>query len=146
MDLGAVVDGYCSDLTRTVVLGEADGRYKEVYEIVLQAQKAALRDIRPGMTGQEADAIAREVITEAGYGEAFGHGLGHGVGLVVHEKPGVGRLSDKDVLQAGMVFSVEPGIYLPGEFGVRIEDLVVLREDGPETLSHAAKEPILGRD
>ena len=145
MDLGAVVDGYCSDLTRTVVLGEADGRYKEVYEIVLQAQKAALRDIRPGMTGQVADAIAREVITEAGYGEAFGHGLGHGVGLVVHEKPGVGRLSDKDVLQAGMVFSVEPGIYLPGEFGVRIEDLVVLREDGPQTLSHAAKEPILSR-
>jgi Xaa-Pro aminopeptidase len=145
MDLGAVVDGYCSDLTRTVVLGKADGRYLQVYDVVLQAQQAAFRGIRPGMIGQEADALAREVITEAEYGEAFGHGLGHGVGLMVHEKPGVGRLSDKDVLQPGMVFSVEPGIYLPGWGGVRIEDLVVLREDGPQVLSQAAKEPILAR-
>lgn len=145
MDFGAVVDGYCSDLSRTVALGEADGRYQEVYEVVLQAQQAALRGIRPGMTGQEADAIARRVIVDAGYGDAFGHGLGHGVGLEVHEKPSVGRLSDKDVLQPGMVFSVEPGIYLPGEFGVRIEDLVLLREDGPEALSQAAKEPIPAR-
>ena len=98
------------------------------------------------MTGQEADAIAREAIAQAGYGDAFGHGLGHGVGLMVHEKPGVGRLSDKDVLQVGMVFSVEPGIYLPGEFGVRIEDLVVLRQGGPEVLSQAARDPILPRD
>jgi Xaa-Pro aminopeptidase len=143
MDLGAVVDGYCSDLTRTVALGDADGRYQEVYEVVLHAQQAAIQGIRPGMMGQEADAIARQVIAEAGYKDAFGHGLGHGVGLVVHEKPGVGRLSDKDVLQPGMVFSVEPGIYLPGKFGVRIEDLVVLREDGPQVLSQAAKEPIL---
>jgi len=145
MDLGAVVDGYCSDLTRTVALGEANGRYQEVYEVVLQAQQAAIRGIRPGMTGQEADAIAREILSQAGYGEAFGHGLGHGVGLVVHEKPGVGRLSDKDVLRPGMVFSVEPGVYLPGEFGVRIEDLVVLREHGPQVLSQADKEPILVR-
>lgn len=145
MDFGAVVDGYCSDMTRTVALGQAGERYHEVYEIVLQAQQAALQDIWPGMTGQEADAIARQFITEAGYGDAFGHSLGHGVGLMVHEKPSVGRLSDKEVLQAGMVFSVEPGIYLPGEFGVRIEDLVVLREDGPEELSHAIKEPILAR-
>ena len=146
MDLGAVVDGYCSDLTRTVALGEADRQYREIYEIVLQAQQAALRDIRPGMTGQEADAIAREAIAQAGYGDAFGHGLGHGVGLMVHEKPGVGRLSDKEVLKVGMVFSVEPGIYLPGEFGVRIEDLVVLRQGGPEVLSQAAKDRILPRD
>jgi len=145
MDLGAVVDGYCSDLSRTVVLGEANEQYHEVYEIVLQAQQAALQGIRPGMTGQEADGIARQFIAQAGYEDAFGHGLGHGVGLMVHEKPGVGRLSDKDVLQAGMVFSVEPGIYLPGKFGVRIEDVVVLREDGPEALSQAAKEPILTR-
>jgi Xaa-Pro aminopeptidase len=145
MDLGAVVDGYHSDLTRTVVLGKADERYRQVYDIVLQAQQAALQGIRPGMTGQEADAIARGIIAEAGYGDAFGHGLGHGVGLVVHEKPGVGRLSDKDVLQPGMVFSVEPGIYLPGEFGVRIEDLVVLGENGPHVLSQAAKEPVLAR-
>lgn len=145
MDLGAVIDGYHSDLTRTVALGEADGKYKKVYEIVLKAQQAAIRGIRPGMTGQEADAIARKVIEEAGYGDTFGHGLGHGVGLVVHEKPGVGKLSDRDVLQPGMVFSIEPGIYLPGEFGVRIEDLVALRDDGPEVLSQAAKEPVLAR-
>jgi len=145
MDLGAVIEGYHSDLTRTVALGEADGRYREVYEIVLRAQRLALQGIRPGMTGQEADAIAREAIAEAGYGDVFGHGLGHGVGLVIHEKPGVGRLSDKDVLQPGMVFSVEPGIYLPGEFGVRIEDVAVLCEDGLEVLSQAAKEPVLAR-
>lgn len=145
MDLGAVVDGYCSDLTRTVVLGKADSQYRKVYEIVLQAQQAALRDIRPGMTGQEADALARQVITEAGYGDAFGHGLGHGVGLLVHEKPSMGRLSDKEVLQPGMVFSIEPGIYLPGWGGVRIEDLVLLGEDGPRPLSQAAKEPFLAR-
>lgn len=145
MDFGAVVDGYCSDMTRTVALGQAGERYHEVYEIVLQAQQSALQGIRPGMTGQEADAIARQVIRDAGYGDAFGHGLGHGVGLVVHEKPRVGKLSDKDVLQPGMVFSVEPGIYLPGEFGVRIEDLVVLCHDGPQALSLAVKEPVLAR-
>lgn len=145
MDLGAVVGGYCSDLTRTVVLGSADGRYREVYEIVRQAQQAAIAGIRPGMTGQQGDALAREVIAQAGYEEAFGHGLGHGVGLMVHERPRVGRLSDKDVLQPNMVFSVEPGIYLPDEFGVRIEDLVVLREDGPQALSQAAQEPFLPR-
>ncbi len=145
MDLGAVVGGYCSDLTRTVVLGGADGRYREVYEIVRQAQQAAIAGIRPGMTGQQGDALAREVIAQAGYEEAFGHGLGHGVGLMVHERPRVGRLSDKDVLQPNMVFSVEPGIYLPDEFGVRIEDLVVLREDGPQALSQAAQEPFLPR-
>jgi Xaa-Pro aminopeptidase len=146
MDLGAVVDGYCSDLTRTVALGQANGRYREVYEIVQQAQQAALEGIRPGMSGQQADGLARAVIEEAGYGEQFGHGLGHGVGLAVHERPGVGKLSDEQVLKPGMVFSVEPGIYLPGEFGVRIEDLVVLRQDGPEVLSRAAKEPLLPRD
>jgi len=145
MDLGAVIGGYCSDLTRTVVLGSADGRYREVYEIVRQAQQAAIAGIRPGMTGQQGDALAREVIVQTGYGEAFGHGLGHGVGLMVHERPRVGRLSDKDVLQPNMVFSVEPGIYLPGEFGVRIEDLVVLREDGLQALSRAAQEPFLPR-
>jgi len=145
MDLGAVVDGYHSDLTRTVALGESNGRYRQVYEIVLQAQQEAIEGIRPGMTGQEADAIARRVIEDAGYGDKFGHGLGHGVGLVIHEKPGVGKLSDQELLKPDMVFSVEPGIYLPGEFGVRIEDLVVLRDDGPEVLSRAAKEPVLAR-
>jgi Xaa-Pro aminopeptidase len=145
MDLGAVVDGYCSDLTRTVVLGEADGRFCKVYEVVLQAQRAAIEDIRPGMTGQEAYAIARGVIAEAGYGDAFGHGLGHGVGLMIHERPMLSRLSAQEMLQAGMVFSLEPGIYLPGEFGVRLEDLVALSEDGPQVLSRAAKEPVLAQ-
>ena len=145
MDMGALVGGYTSDLTRTVVLGEASGRYREVYEIVLQAQQAALRGIRPGMTGQQADALARDVIQEAGYGDQFGHGLGHGVGLVVHEHPWVGQRHEKEMLHLGMVFTVEPGIYLPGEFGVRIEDVALLREDGPQTLSQAAKEPLLSR-
>jgi Xaa-Pro aminopeptidase len=145
MDMGALVEGYHSDLTRTVVLGQASARYREVYEIVLQAQQAALQGIRPGMTGREADALARDVIEEAGYGEQFGHGLGHGVGLVVHEQPRMAYRFDKQVLRPGMVFTVEPGIYLPGEFGVRIEDVVVLREDGPQVLSRAVKEPLLQR-
>ncbi|MCP4519512.1 MAG: aminopeptidase P family protein, partial [Delftia sp.] len=143
MDIGALVDGYTSDLTRTIALGEAVGRYREVYEIVLQAQQAALRGIRPGMTGREADALARDVIKEAGYEDEFGHGLGHGVGLVVHEQPRMSHRQEKEVLRAGMVFTVEPGIYLPGEFGVRIEDVALLREDGPQVLSQAAKEPLL---
>jgi Xaa-Pro aminopeptidase len=145
MDIGALVDGYHSDLTRTVVLGEATDRYRQVYEIVLRAQQAALEGIRPGMTGREADAIARGIIEEAGYGEYFGHGLGHGLGLVVHERPWLShrRQAGSEVLHPGMVFTVEPGIYLPGEFGVRIEDVVLLREEGPQVLSRAAKEPLL---
>lgn len=143
MDMGALVDGYHSDLTRTVALGEVNGRYREVYEIVLQAQQAALQGIRPGMTGREADATARDVIAEAGYGDEFGHGLGHGVGLVIHEHPWMGRRHDKEILRPGMIFTVEPGIYLPGEFGVRIEDVAVLREDGPQVLSGAVKEALL---
>jgi len=140
MDMGAMVDGYNSDLTRTICLGQPDDRFREIYNIVLEAQQAAERDIRPGMTGKEADEIARQVIERAGYGDNYGHGLGHGVGLAVHEKPGVGRLSE-DVLKPGMVFTVEPGIYLPGWGGVRIEDIVVMREDGVEVLTQASKEP-----
>jgi Xaa-Pro aminopeptidase len=139
MDMGAMVDGYNSDLTRTICAGRADDTFKEIYGVVLEAQLTAERNIRPGMTGKQADAIARKVIENAGYGENYGHGLGHGVGLAVHEKPGVGRLSE-DVLQPGMVFTVEPGIYLLGWGGVRIEDIVVLREDGVEVLTQASKE------
>jgi Xaa-Pro aminopeptidase len=106
---------------------------------VLEAQLAAERAIRPGMTGKEADAIAREVITQAGYGDQFGHGLGHGIGLEVHEPPWLSRGRGEMVLRPGMVFSVEPGIYLPGWGGVRIEDLVLLREDGCEVLCHSPK-------
>jgi Xaa-Pro aminopeptidase len=146
IDMGALVDGYHADLTRTFALDAPSDRYLEVYEIVLQAQKAALQNIQAGMTGKEADAIARTIIEQAGYGEQFGHGLGHGVGLVIHERPWLSHLERGDnVLRPGMVFSIEPGIYLPGEFGVRIEDLALLREDGLQTLSRAAKEPALNR-
>ena len=139
MDMGAVIDGYNSDLTRTICPGRPNDKFREIHAIVLEAQLTAERNIRPGMQGKQADAIAREVIEEAGYGENYGHGLGHGVGLAVHEKPGVGRLSE-DVLEPGMVFTVEPGIYLPGWGGVRIEDIVVMREDGVEVLTQASKE------
>lgn len=139
MDLGAVIDGYHSDLTRTLCVGRPDDKLREVYGVVLEAQLAAEQSIRPGMEGNQADSIARKVIEEAGYGENYGHGLGHGVGLAVHEKPGVGYLSE-DVLGPGMVFTVEPGIYLPGWGGVRIEDIAVMREDGVEVLTQARKE------
>jgi Xaa-Pro aminopeptidase len=144
MDFGAMVDGYCSDMTRTIALGKASQRYLDVYWAVLQAQQAVLEGIRPGMTGREADVIARGVLAEAGYGDAFGHGLGHGVGLTVFEKPLMAEYSDHQ-LQAGMVLAIEPGVYLSGEFGVRIEDVVVLGTDGPEPLSRAPKAPVVAR-
>jgi Xaa-Pro aminopeptidase len=139
IDIGALQDFYCSDMTRTVCIGPVPEKLQQVYGIVLEAQLAAERAIRPGMTGQEADAIAREAIEKAGFGDAFGHGLGHGIGLEVHEPPWLSRAKGEIVLRPGMVFSVEPGIYLPGWGGVRIEDLVVLREDGCEVLSRSPK-------
>ena len=139
IDMGATIDGYNSDLTRTICAGRPDDKLREIYDIVLEAQLTAEQNIRPGMIGKQADDIARQVIEKAGYGDNYGHGLGHGVGLAVHEKPGVGRLSE-DVLEPGMVFTVEPGIYLPGWGGVRIEDIVVMREDGVEVLTQASKE------
>ena len=142
MDLGARVDGYNSDLTRTICIGEAGEKFRKVYDIVLKAQLAAEEAIRPGMLGKEADAVAREVITEAGYGEYFGHGLGHGVGLAVHEKPTAGKASE-DVLLPGSVVTVEPGIYIPGWGGVRIEDMVLVTDDGVEVLSQATKDPLV---
>lgn len=138
IDWGARVRGYCSDITRTVVLGEADERFKELYSVVLEAQNKAEARIREGMTGAKGDAIARRVIGSSGLGDAFAHGLGHGVGLAIHEKPRVGRLSE-DVLQDGMVFSVEPGVYVPGWGGIRIEDLVTLRGGKPVVLTRAPK-------
>jgi len=116
-----------------------DKQLSSVERAHLEAQLAAEQSIRPGMTGKQADGIARQVIEEAGHGEHYGHGLGHGVGLAVHEKPGVGRLSE-DILEPGMVFTVEPGIYVPGWGGVRIEDIVVMRDDGVEVLTQASKE------
>lgn len=138
VDIGCVVDGYCSDLTRTIILGKADDRFREAYSIVLKAQKKAERAIKPGMRARRADSIARKVIEKAGYGPHFGHGLGHGIGLAVHEKPSVGRVS-RDTLQAGNVITVEPGIYISGWGGVRLEDVVLIKEDGAEILTRAPK-------
>lgn len=138
IDIGSIVDGYCSDMTRTICLGEASAKYEQVWDIVLEAQQAALDALCAGMTGKEADSLARDVISRAGYGEQFGHGLGHSVGLAVHENPRASKLSE-DILEAGMSLTVEPGIYLPGEFGVRTEDLVIIREKGIEILSGTSK-------
>ena len=137
-DCGARYQGYCSDLTRTVVLGEADDEMKRVYDIVLTAQLAAISMVEAGMTGEECDAIARKIITEAGHENEFGHSLGHGLGLEVHENPGVGP-NAKGKLENGMPFTIEPGIYIPGWGGVRIEDVVVLEDGKARVLSHAAK-------
>jgi Xaa-Pro aminopeptidase len=139
LDFGAVYRGYVSDCTRTVVLGEASPRHQQLYATVLAAQRAALAGIRPGMTGKAADAIARTIITEAGYGEAFGHSLGHGVGLMVHEGPTLSPREDAE-LAPGMVVTVEPGIYLPGWGGVRIEDLAVVTTDGCRSLTGTPKD------
>jgi Xaa-Pro aminopeptidase len=138
-DMGARLDGYCSDGTRTFAVGEPAEKAREVYEVVRSAQAAALAAIGPGMTGEQADAAAREPITDAGHGERFGHSLGHGVGMEVHEAPRLAKRSE-DVLRVGEVVTVEPGVYLPGELGVRIEDLVVLTEDGHRNLSTLPKE------
>jgi len=146
IDIGARVDGYCSDMTRTVCLGApSDPRLAEVHAIVLAAQEHAEQHVRPGMTGREADSLAREQIARAGYAEAFGHGLGHGIGLEVHEPPSLSQTRGDDVLQPGMVFSVEPGIYLPGWGGVRIEDLVVLEPDGARVLCHSPKDLVVSQ-
>ncbi len=140
LDIGARVDGYCSDMTRTICLGRAgDPKLRELHAVVLHAQEVAERQVRPGMTGRDADALARSAIADAGYGAAFTHSLGHGIGLEVHEPPWLSPLRGVDPLQPGMVFSIEPGIYLPGWGGVRIEDLVVLAETGARVLCQSRK-------
>jgi Xaa-Pro aminopeptidase len=138
-DMGAQLDGYCSDGTRTFAAGDPDEEATEVYEVVREAQAAALGAIGAGVRGEDVDKVARGVIDAAGHGERFGHGLGHGVGLEVHEGPRLSLRSD-DVLAPGEVVTVEPGIYLPGRLGVRIEDLVVVEEDGFRNLSSLPKE------
>ena len=137
--LGAAVDGSCSDMTRTVATGPLPDRLAQIYTVCLRAQEAAVAAARGGMGAAELDAVARAVIADAGYADAFGHGLGHGVGLAIHEAPGV-RPESGASLRAGMAVTIEPGIYLEGEGGVRIEDLVVLGDEGCEVLSGAPKE------
>ncbi|MGE8204484.1 M24 family metallopeptidase [Heyndrickxia sp. NPDC080065] len=142
LDYGALHKGYVSDITRTVAVGEPSDKLKEIYDIVLESQLLSVEKIKPGMTGIEADAIARGLITEKGYGEYFGHSLGHGIGLEVHEGPGLSVRSDI-VLQPGMVVTIEPGIYLPEIGGVRIEDDTLITENSNETLTHSTKDLII---
>lgn len=138
IDMGATYNGYCSDLTRTIVLGTPDDTFKRIYDIVLGAQLTAMATIQVSMTGTQADALARNVIEEAGHGDKFGHSLGHGVGLAVHEYPRLGPTA-KDILEESMVFTIEPGIYLSGWGGIRIEDVVILESTGTRALSQARK-------
>jgi Xaa-Pro aminopeptidase len=137
--MGARVDGYCSDCTRTLATGPLDDAALEIYELVRRAQEESLRAVRAGASCQGVDAVARDIIEAAGHGEHFGHGLGHGVGLEVHEGPRLAKAA-KGELRAGNVVSVEPGVYVPGKVGVRIEDLVVVRDGGPEVLTDFPKE------
>ncbi len=138
IDLGAIVDGYCSDMTRTIATGPLQDDLANAYAVCAQAQSAALAAVRPGLTCAALDAVARDIIVSAGLGEAFGHGLGHGVGLEIHEAPRVSR-EGTETLRPGMVVTIEPGIYLEGRGGVRIEDLVVVTDDGSRTLSQSPK-------
>jgi Xaa-Pro aminopeptidase len=138
MDFGGRVGGYCSDITRTVVAGEADRELARIHEIVLRAQEAGVRAVRPGAAASEVDRACREVIAESGYAERFVHRTGHGIGLEEHEPPWISAGNDEP-LRSGMTFSVEPGIYLPGRFGVRIEDIVAVTDDGVQRLNEAPR-------
>lgn len=142
LDYGALYNGYISDITRTLSVGEPIAKLREIYDITLEAQQLAVAQIKPGMTGIEADKIARDIITAYGYGEAFGHSTGHGIGLEVHEAPGLSFRSET-VLVPNMTVTVEPGIYLPGIGGVRIEDDIVITETGNDRLTFARKELII---
>lgn len=142
MDFGCLKDGYCSDMTRTVAVGEATEEMRNVYDIVLKAQLAGIAVARAGIPGKEIDAAARKIITEAGYGPYFGHGFGHSLGLDIHEAPNA-NLRGEEPMPVGAVCSAEPGIYLPGRFGVRIEDVMILREGGCDVITKAPKELII---
>ncbi|MCD5414592.1 MAG: Xaa-Pro peptidase family protein [Clostridiales bacterium] len=139
LDFGCVYKGYCSDMTRSFVIGKATDKQKEIYNVVLEAQVKALNSVKPGITGIELDKIARDLITKKGYGKNFGHGLGHGLGLEVHELPHINVLGDVK-MQPGMIITIEPGVYISGYGGVRIEDLVLVTETGFRVLSKSSKE------
>lgn len=139
MDFGAIYNGYCSDITRTVFLGEPTAKHREIYDIVLEAQMHTLEQLKPGMTGREGDALARDTIVRYGYGDMFGHSTGHGLGMEVHEQPRLSKLSDT-ILKPGMVVTVEPGIYIPGFGGVRIEDDIVITDTGVRRLTESTKD------
>ncbi len=143
MDFGAVVDGYHSDMTRTVALGPVSEEQRAIYNTVLAAQTASLSVLKAGITCAQGDAAARDLIAKAGYGNCFGHGTGHGVGVQIHEAPTVSPRGGNTLLKAGNVVTVEPGIYLEGKFGVRIEDMALITEDGCRNLTHCPKELIL---
>ena len=142
MDFGCVAEGYCSDMTRTVALGEPTGEMRKVYQTVLAAQLAGIAVTKAGVPGKSIDAAARKVIEDAGYGEYFGHGYGHSLGIEIHESPNA-NTRDETLLPVGAVVSAEPGIYLPGKFGVRIEDVTVLTADGCMVLTKSPKELII---
>ena len=142
MDFGAVYDGYHSDMTRTVCVGEPTDKQRKIYDIVLTAQKESIKCAKAGISGSQLDSVARDIITNEGYGDCFGHSLGHGVGLEIHEYPNASPNSDCELLENSVV-TIEPGIYIAGEFGVRIEDFVVLKEDGCINLTKAPKELII---
>ncbi|MFJ7646541.1 M24 family metallopeptidase [Lysinibacillus sp. NPDC097279] len=142
LDFGALYNGYISDITRTVAVGEPSEKLVEMYNTVLASQLLSLEKVGPGLTGIQADAIARDYLTEKGYGEAFGHSLGHGIGLEVHEGPGLSKRSET-VLEPGMAVTIEPGVYVPGVGGVRIEDDILITESGNELLTHSTKELII---
>lgn len=142
IDMGVMVDGYCSDMTRTVFFGTPTPRFREIFDIVLEANRAVIDAIRPGMRCCDIDKVARDIIDRHGYGAAFDHGLGHSVGLEIHEMPSFSKTCET-VLEPGMVLTDEPGIYLPGEVGVRIEDLIVVTETGCEVLSHTPHEIVI---
>jgi len=145
IDMGARVDGYLSDITRSFCVGHASDEYLRLWEIVLSAQLAAERGIRAGMTGIEADALARDLIYAAGYEGKFGHGLGHGVGLAIHEDPRA-SFTSTTLLPAGMVLTVEPGVYLPGWGGIRIEDMIVVGAEESRVLTQAPKWPVVQQE
>jgi Xaa-Pro aminopeptidase len=142
MDFGVLYKGYCSDMTRTVAVGYATEEMKTVYDTVLKAQMAGIAVSKAGVTGKYIDGIARQIITDAGYGAYFGHSYGHGLGLEVHEAPSCGPAGNR-VMEPNVVTSAEPGIYLPGKFGVRIEDVVIFKEDGCENITFSPKNLII---